>query len=85
MALTHVPGMPSGAVRALGAAGHKTLGQLTTLTPKELRKIPGIGPKWAADIVRVLEERGLKLAAETSDSGHEKLPGDGHEAARWRT
>jgi len=21
----------------------------------------------------------------TDDSGHEKLPGDGHEAARWRT
>lgn len=26
-----------------------------------------------------------RLLARASDSGHEKLPGDGHEAARWRT
>ena len=74
MALTQVPGMPSGAVRALEAAGNSTLGQLTTLTPKELRKIPGIGPKRAADIVKVLEERGLKLATETSSRSVGQAP-----------
>jgi hypothetical protein len=25
------------------------------------------------------------LTTTASDSGHEKIPGDGHEAARWRT
>ena len=27
----------------------------------------------------------VRRRAKLSDSGHDKLPGDGHEAARWRT
>ena len=35
---------------------------------------------------RALVDAASALAAgATCDSGHEKLPGDGHEAARWRT
>ena len=72
--LADAAGIPSGAVRALEAAGHRTLGQLTRLTPKQLGKIKGIGPKWTAAIARVLEGRGLALAAEKSRRRGETQP-----------
>jgi len=36
--------------------------------------------------LRSMQARGAFVAPNAgNDSGHEKLPGDGHEAARWRT
>ena len=42
----------------------------------------GFGPR-AVKLGGCLRYRRADLDA--CDSGHEKLPGDGHEAARWRT
>ena len=39
---------------------------------------------WSTSSLACLSDH-QRAALKTTDSGHEKLPGDGHEAARWRT
>lgn len=45
----------------------------------------GVDPRDPGMVLALVgASRPLSVPAGT-DSGHEKLPGDGHEAARWRT
>lgn len=52
------------APRELAVNGITTYRQLTTLTPKELLKIHGVGPKAVRILREELAERGLSFAEE---------------------
>lgn len=49
--------------RALIAAGYRRLGQLTTVTGREIGQLHGVGPKALRELNRALAARGQSFAA----------------------
>ena len=54
------------------------------MTPAGQRAQHEIGRPWSRRLVHFTPKCSPSLGRATDD-GHDKLPGDGHEAARWRT
>ena len=57
------PTIGRAATRALTAAGHRTLEQLTAVTEKELLALHGVGPKAIRLLRAELAEHGLAFRA----------------------
>lgn len=55
------PGLAAPAVRALEAAGYRTLDDIATATEAELRGLHGMGPKAMALLREALAQRGHPL------------------------
>ncbi len=60
------------AIRALQAAGYKSLNQLTSTSEAELLKLHGVGPKALRLLKEALEAEGLSFAANSNGSARRK-------------
>jgi hypothetical protein len=59
-------GLSQPALRALDAAGYKTLKQLTKVTEADLLKLHGMGPKGTRILRAALQEKGMDFKAPKS-------------------
>lgn len=55
-------GLPKPALRALSGAGYVRLGRLTTISPADVSRLHGVGPKAVDRLRRALDAKGQSFA-----------------------